>query len=173
MAMMYGKKGNIFSMLTFSFYMLKKRGRYWSLRSCKRFLNARLKLVQMPWNRKRHFLPECDSSMNKFVRNADRTTGVSLLTHQPRSSAKNLVCSTQMRSPGFWSSFLLTINKFKACRKWVVLSISGYDLFWQIALPDLKWQRWSVVRHQSHLRIWEKETKIHVNIGFGNTNSFC
>lgn len=69
------------------------------------------------------------------------------------NSAKNLVCYRQMRSPGFWSSFWLIINKFKACRKWVVLSISGYYLFWQITLPDFQLQRWSVVRHQSRLRI--------------------
>lgn len=86
------------------------------------------------------------------------------------SSAKNLVCYIQTRSPGFWSSFLLIINKFKACRKWVVLSISGCDLFWQIALADFKLQRWSTVRHQSSLRVQEKEKKRNVNIIIGNTS---
>lgn len=65
---------------------------------------------------------------------------------------------------------LLIINKIKACRKRVLLSISGYDLFWQITLPDFKWRHWSVVRHQSRLRIWKKEKKSHVNIVFGSTS---
>jgi len=31
--------------------------------------------------KKRHSLPGCNSSLNKFVKNTDRTTGVSFLSH--------------------------------------------------------------------------------------------
>lgn len=76
----YGKK-EIYSQCYIFLLHIKERGEILVLRSYKKFLNARLKLVLIYWNKKRHSLPVCDSSMKKFVRDTNRSTGVSLLSH--------------------------------------------------------------------------------------------